>query len=374
MLPTILYTLVSLGVGGVELRTLELFAALKARYPDLRITLYVTSGQGGPLSEDFSRLGIDIVYGRGGAAGLPHFFRTCRRCKPDILHSNHSLASGLHAMAATALGVRYRYVHMRTLGDEWSGWRGAVKRCIGRTLVRRFSTRVIGVTDAARHYARAVPKQWLTIHEGVIYDRQLPVTPARAPTASRALRILMLGRISPEKNCLRAIAILEALHRQGVATTLRYIGPATVLDKAMLARAIRASPSRIDVQVDAPSRDPLGAIRSADILLLPSLREGLPGVVLEALSQGKPVVASDLPGLREMRAAVAGISLVGLDESDARWATTVRNAAATADARAIADSFARGPFSFEKHVESFIVLWRLPPVQPAHASAMRAVA
>ena len=37
---------------------------------------------------------------------------------------------------------------------------------------------------------------------------------------------------------------------------------------------------------------------SADLLLVTSMREGLPGVVLEAVAAGTPVVASDLPGVR----------------------------------------------------------------------------
>ena len=44
----------------------------------------------------------------------------------------------------------------------------------------------------------------------------------------------------------------------------------------------------------------LDAYASSDIFVLPSLFEGMPYVVLEALAAGKPVVASRLPGLREV--------------------------------------------------------------------------
>jgi glycosyltransferase involved in cell wall biosynthesis len=41
-------------------------------------------------------------------------------------------------------------------------------------------------------------------------------------------------------------------------------------------------------------------LAAADLLALPSLNEGAAGVVIEAMALGVPVVASDLPSLREV--------------------------------------------------------------------------
>jgi glycosyltransferase involved in cell wall biosynthesis len=43
-----------------------------------------------------------------------------------------------------------------------------------------------------------------------------------------------------------------------------------------------------------------GWLKAADALLFPSLTEGSPNVVLEAIACGCPVVAADLPGCREL--------------------------------------------------------------------------
>jgi glycosyltransferase involved in cell wall biosynthesis len=47
-------------------------------------------------------------------------------------------------------------------------------------------------------------------------------------------------------------------------------------------------------------RDVAPYLRRADVVALPSLYEGLPNVLLEALATGSSVVASDLPGHREV--------------------------------------------------------------------------
>jgi glycosyltransferase involved in cell wall biosynthesis len=47
-------------------------------------------------------------------------------------------------------------------------------------------------------------------------------------------------------------------------------------------------------------RDVHNFYKQADLFLFPSRGEGLPGVVMEAMSQGLPIVASDIPGTRDL--------------------------------------------------------------------------
>jgi glycosyltransferase involved in cell wall biosynthesis len=49
---------------------------------------------------------------------------------------------------------------------------------------------------------------------------------------------------------------------------------------------------------------------AADVMILPSIREGLPLVILESIACGCPVVASDLPGIRAVATHLPDVSLV----------------------------------------------------------------
>ena len=61
-------------------------------------------------------------------------------------------------------------------------------------------------------------------------------------------------------------------------------------------------------------------LKTADVLLLPSIHEGLPGVVLEACASGTPVLASDLPGVREIASRLPLVRYLPLTAADEEWA------------------------------------------------------
>lgn len=64
--------------------------------------------------------------------------------------------------------------------------------------------------------------------------------------------------------------------------------------------------------------------RSADILLIPSVREGFGLVAIEAMSTGLPVVASNVPGLREIiETGVRGATVVNRNVDD--WVEAIRD-------------------------------------------------
>jgi len=122
----------------------------------------------------------------------------------------------------------------------------------------------------------------------------------RFTSAERTLhsppRLLFVGRLSPQKNVpllLRALAGMSA----DFETTL--VGDGELEDE--LKQAVADLGLRnVSFHGRADGAELVELYRSADVFVLPSEREGMPLVLLEALAMGLPIVATDVPGNRDV--------------------------------------------------------------------------
>lgn len=351
----IVYTLGSLHIGGAELRSLELIEAMKRRHPDLPLILYIGCRDGGPLEPAFRALAVPVVQGRRGLGGLLDLWLLCLRSKAGTLHANADIVSGFYCFVAALAGVKLRIAHYRASEAPSTGPYQRALLHIGRLLLRLSATRVVGVCAGARGLAGVRPERWLTLYNGIPAGDGAFVPSAAPPV------LLFLGRIHPEKGPGKALDVFDALMaRPGAEASLHFVGAGSAAETDKLKRRIAASPFASSVVVHGPSREPREHLRNARLLLLPSSREGLPGAVLEALSEGVPVVASDLPGVREIQEHCPGVHCIAPDAPAAAWADAVENALAPARPDAIRHGFEQGPFGFTDYLHAIERLWELP--------------
>jgi len=126
--------------------------------------------------------------------------------------------------------------------------------------------------------------------------RQQQALPADMPL------LLCVGRIDPQKNQLFLLDLLQQLPAE---TGLVLIGPATSpaylaeIQQTVAALQLQAR-VRIIPGLPAGSESLRDAYAAADIFVLPSRHEPFGIVVLEAWAAGKPVLCSDLGGLRQL--------------------------------------------------------------------------
>jgi colanic acid/amylovoran biosynthesis glycosyltransferase len=151
-----------------------------------------------------------------------------------------------------------------------------------------------------------VPRTKLeTLHVGVDTSVFSP-GPAVRPASNEELRIVCVGTLHEVKGQVHLIEACALLRDRGIGVTCRLVGRGP--DGPMLRRTIERLRLQDVVTLVGPlARDAIiGELRSADVLVAPSVvsargqREGIPVVLMEAMSCGLPVVASRLSGIPEL--------------------------------------------------------------------------
>jgi phosphatidyl-myo-inositol alpha-mannosyltransferase len=183
-------------------------------------------------------------------------------------------------------------------------WLGPVLRQVARRVDRRTA-----VSDDARRFAQAsIGGEYAVLFNGIEVDR---FAGAGTPPTNRAERaILFVGRHEPRKGLA---VLVEAMGHLPADTRLWVAGAGPDTDAL---RAAAVDDPRIEWLGPIDDPEKAARLRAADVLCAPSLRgESFGVVLLEAMAAGTPVVASDLPGYRNV--ARGGADAVLVEPGDA---------------------------------------------------------
>ncbi len=149
---------------------------------------------------------------------------------------------------------------------------------VSRRLVRRERTDLVPGSGIDLDKFRAVP----------LPDGQ-PVT------------FLMIGRMLRDKGVLEYAEAGRLLRERGVDARLKLLGAIGVNNPSALSHA-DVMRHCVDGSVDylPPTDDVRSALASAHVVVLPSYREGLPMSLVEAAAMARPLIATDVPGCRDV--------------------------------------------------------------------------
>jgi glycosyltransferase involved in cell wall biosynthesis len=216
--------------------------------------------------------------------------------KPDILHLNSSKAAGLGALLGRMLDVPLIIVTMH----------GAPFREDRRFLEKKLIYLFTWLTCLCAHKVITVSKQdeadigamffikkkVTNVYLGITYE---PLT--REAPKERAMKIVTVGDLTKNKGIIYGLRAVEILRQKGIPCTYSIIGEGE--DRKMLEEYI-AMKKLEGVATLLGYQDARSVLHNYDIYLMPSVKEGLPFVLLEAGKASLPVVATITGGIPEI--------------------------------------------------------------------------
>lgn len=132
---------------------------------------------------------------------------------------------------------------------------------------------------------------------------------ARAQLAvdDKAELVLFVGRLDFKKGILELLEAFASLASRRPNLRLAYVGDGPGGEQLRWKAKHLALENRICLVGSCPSEKVAQWLAAANVLALPSYSEGYPNVVIEALSCGRPVIATDVGGIPELVTDTSGI-------------------------------------------------------------------
>lgn len=284
----ILLLITDLEIGGTPTVVRELAARLNS---DAEVEV-ACLGTWGPVADQIVADGVKVTaLGARRAADL-HVIRDLVGLIRDR-HFDTVFSFLIHANAAAAIASLFcgelRFIQSIQTTQPWPKWHWMLQK-----IVHHAAEKVVvpsrSAADAAHDWAD-VPREKIV----VIPNAVSPAQSDRPSAARKRTRVGFIGRLDPVK---RVTDLVSAMALLDPKFTLDIYGDGDERPR------IQAEVARLGlserVTLHGATRSPDAALRTFGLLVLPSEAEGFGLVLIEAMAAGVPVVATDVPGIRDV--------------------------------------------------------------------------
>lgn len=324
----VLHIITSLHTGGAEKLIVDLAPRLCNLGHSIDVVLF--DGSDTPFKQQLSASGIKIIeLNKGGSVYNPlHIFRLIPIIRQyDIVHTHNTAPQLFTAIAslfskATLLTTEHNTTNRRR--DWW--W----YKPIDRFMYNQYKE-VICISDQAeenlRNYIGKCRANITTIYNGVDVQKYATAHPSNdlnmiAPNCKKIIMVAGFRYQKDQDTLIRATALLpKNFHTFLVGDGERR----EVCENLAISEGVADRVHFMGIRMDVPK-----LLKAADYVVMSSHWEGLSLASIEGMSVGKPFLASDVDGLREMtinagilfrhqNAAQLAEKIMMLDESPSKY-------------------------------------------------------
>lgn len=234
-----------------------------------------------------------IISGLWAGLGLVHFYR------PEIIHAHFAVPSGALAWALSFL-TGIPYILTAHLGDV----PGGVPEKTGRWFrwlmpftypIWKHARRIVAVSEYTRQLAlKHYPVEILVLPNGADVKHLAPAE----IKLKHPVRLVFAGRFVHQKNPLAIIQILARI--KDLEWQCAMLGDGPLFDEVKVEIRRNGMEDQFDLPGWITPQEVLDWFSKSDILLMPSLSEGLPVVGVQALAKGLALVVSDIGGFVDL--------------------------------------------------------------------------
>ncbi len=316
-----LYVITKSNFGGAQRYLYDLVTSLPSGEFDIAVALGGTGGKEATTGLLFTKLvskGIRTTV-------IQHFMRDIsllediralfelskiiRKERPHVLHVMSSKAGGMGVLLGRIFRVKTIIFTSHGLAYDET-WRPMIERVaiwFFTWLTILLSTKTIQITNDTCLRANTLPfckHKNVLIHNGIreltfIERKEAREKIARTQTNTHEVWIGTIAELTPNKNILSLIQAVQTIYSQGLHTPrLVLIGDGEQREEFRE----YVSKERLEhvVHMTGYLADASSYLLALDIFALPSYKEGLPYVLLEAGLASLPVVASSIPGIEDI--------------------------------------------------------------------------
>ena len=299
-----------LNIGGLQQVVVNLCRALNR---DLFNITVLCLREKGPFTQELEDIGINVhlIEQKEDGADYLAFFKVAkflRENEVDVIHTHNTQPFFDGTIGAALAGVRtvIHTDHARSFPDK-------MRYMVAEKLMSFYAYKVVGCSEHTSHnlvkYEKISPRKITTVTNGIWGEKfniELDV-----PSYKEKLGIKKDGpvlgicvRFTEQKGITYLLKAMPKILEKHPGTTL-FIGGEGELEEEHKKEA-EALGLQNDVIFGGPRFDIPELLKVFDLYMLPSLWEGLPMVILEAMAAGCPIVATDVGG--NSRAIIDGES------------------------------------------------------------------
>lgn len=303
---TLLYVIDNMEFGGGERVFLQLASALRDHFK-----VFVAASPGGRFEEGLSGLGIRLIpvdmRQRPSFKPISELVRIIKEKKITLVHSQGGRADFFARVAGKMARVPYivSTVAMPVEGYDVGRWRKAVYNFLDR-LTERYVDRFIVVSEVLKETLikghKIPPHKVVRIYNGIEigqYRHDATYADLRKEwgVPSHVPLIGAIGRLVWQKGLTHLLQAMPLVFQEYPDTRLILVGDGPLqedLRDQVRDLGIEASVFFVGFRIDIPA-----VLAALDLLVVPSVLEGFPMTTLEAMAMAKPIVATDINGIRE---------------------------------------------------------------------------